>query len=260
MDWRKGIVFFVLISALLIPREAVYPASSREITVSAAISLKDSFEEIGRAFVAGHRGVKVSFNFGASGDLKRQIEGGAPVDVFASAGFQEMNELAQKGIVINSSVVAFVRNAVILIEPAGSKLVLASFSDLKRGEVKKIAIVNPKTSPAGRYAQQVLTYFQLWDTIRDKLVFGESVRQVLDYAARGEVDAGMVYATDTWAVSDKVRVILQAPEESHEPIIYSIGVVKGTKNKLLAEEFVAFVASREAWQIFEKYGFKPLAK
>ena len=258
MGWKEGIVFFSFISALLIPREAVYPASSQEITVSAAMALKSSFEEIGKAFGQSHPGVKVFFNFGASGDLKKQIEAGAPVAVFAPASLQDMDELERARRIIKGTRLNFVKNELVLIEPVHARFKLTSFHDLKRETVKKIAIVNPKTSPAGKYAEEILTSYNLLEAVRDKLVFGEHVRQILDYVAREEVDAGIVYLTDVRLRSREVRVVMQAPESSHTSAVYPIAVVRGTENEGLSREFVDFVGSGEARQIFEQYGFKPL--
>jgi molybdate transport system substrate-binding protein len=258
MGRKRVIVFLVYICALLFLLRDAYPESLQEIMVSAAMSLKNPFDEIGRAFERKHFGVKVYFNFGASGDLKRQIDGGAPVDVFASAALQEMDELEKEDRIINGTRFNFAKNAIVLVKPVHSGCGITSFDGLKGKTVKKIGIVNPQTSPAGRYAEEVLKYFNLFDSVHDKLVFGEHVRQVLDYVARGEVDAGIVYITDAMLRSKEVRIIIQAPEKSHTPAVCPIAVVKGTKNEYSSREFVTFVASGEARKIFQKSGFKPL--
>ena len=167
--------------------------SEQEILVSAAISLKNAFTDIGKLYEAGHPGVKVNFNFGASGDLVKQIQGGAPVAVFASAAQKDMNELEQGDCWYPGSRADFAGNGVVLVQPRQATIKLAGFPDLAKPEVKKIAIGNPKTVPAGRYAMEVFNHFKIADAIQDKLVLAENVRQVLDYVARGEVDAGLVY-------------------------------------------------------------------
>lgn len=229
--------------------------STREITISAAISLKAAFEDIGKTFMERHPGAKVLFNFAGSGALARQIEAGAPVDVFASAGQKDMNDLDQRGMIIKETRKDFVRNSLALITPAKSAIQLTSLGDLRRGEIQKIAIGNPKTVPAGSYAEEALRYFKLWDGLRDKLIFTENVRQVLDYVVRGEVDAGMVYSTDVLARAKDVKIVLEAPIESHQPVIYPIAVVKGSKKETLAKDFIDAVTSREGEKIFERYGF-----
>jgi molybdate transport system substrate-binding protein len=231
---------------------------SQGITVSAAISLKNAFEEIGKLYELQNKDVKVAFNFGASGDLMAQIKGGAPVDVFASAALKDMDELDKDGFVLKDTKINFVSNKVVLIVPASSKVFRASFEDLKKPEIKRIAVGNPKTVPVGRYTDEAFHFFNISDIIKDKLVYAENVRQVLDYTVRGEVDAGVVYSTDAMVKKQEVRVIATAPEESHKPVIYPIAVVKGSKNEKAAKAFVAFVTSDEARKILEKYGFKPI--
>ncbi len=200
-------------------------------------------------------GVKVIFNFGASGDLARQIEAGAPVDVFASAASKDVDDIGRKGLLASNSRKDFARNTVVLIQPIRSTIELGSVKDLLSGEVKRIAVGNPRTVPAGRYAEEALRYFSLWDRLKDKLVFGENVRQVLDYVARDEADAGLVYSTDAAVRSKDVKIIETLPAESHSPIVYPIGVIKGTKAENLARAFVDFVVSREGQKILSQYGF-----
>ncbi len=250
----KSLFIFILFTLVL-----ALPVRAQEITVSAAISLKEAFAELGKGFEAGQKGTRVQFNFGASGDLVRQIVGGAPVDVFASAGLKEMDELDRKGLTAPGTRVNFAGNTVVLAIPTASTLRLEAFSDLTRKEVKKIAIGNPRTVPAGRYAEQVLRGLQLWETLKDKLVFAENVRQVLDYVVRGEVDAGLVYATDALTRARELKKILPAPEGSHHPVVYPIAAVKGSKNEGLARAFIAWVISSEGKRILERYGFKTLA-
>lgn len=227
-----------------------------EITVSAAISLKNTFEEIGKIFEEKHPRTKVRFNFGASGDLARQIEAGAPVDVFASAAQKDMDDIDKKGLITSGTRMNFAGNSVVLVKPGMSQIRLELFEDLRKPEVKKIVIGNPKSVPAGRYAEEVLKYLNLWEAVRDKLVLAEHVRQALDYVARNEVDAAMVYSTDAMIRPREVRIVTKAPDRSHQPIVYPIGIVKGSKNQSLAKEFVAFVLSPEGKNLLKKYGFE----
>jgi molybdate transport system substrate-binding protein len=254
----RGFVFVaVCITGLLLVSEiSAQPASTHEITVSAAISLKNAFEEIGKTFMEKHPSAKVIFNFGGSGDLARQIEAGAPVDVFASAAQKDMDDLDQKDMIVKGTRKDFAGNSIVLVIPTKSAIPMTSFNDLRRGEIQKIAIGNPKTVPAGRYAEEVIRYFNLWDVVKDRLIFAENVRQVLDYVARGEVDAGMVYSTDALVRAKEVRIVAEAPEQSHRPVVYPIAVVKGSKKETLAREFIAVVTSREGEKILEKYGFR----
>jgi molybdate transport system substrate-binding protein len=257
----KKIVLLSCISffAAVLPAVTSHAEPATEITVSAAISLKNAFEEVGRLYESQNKDSKVTFNLGASGDLMTQIKGGAPVDVFASAALKDMDELDNAGFVVQETRTNFVTNSVVLIVPSSSKIILTSFEDLKKAEIKKIAIGNPKTVPAGRYADETLQYYKISDMIQPRLVFAENVRQVLDYVIRGEVDAGVVYSTDAMVKQKEVKIILTAPEASHKPIMYPIAVVKGTKNEKAAKSFIAFVTSDEGRKILSKYGFKPIA-
>ena len=253
----RGFVFvLVCFTGLLLAAEIrAQSTSTHEITVSAAISLKNAFEEIGKTFMQKHPGTKVIFNFGASGDLARQIEAGAPVDVFASAAQKDMDDIGKKDLIAANSRKDFAKNGVVLVKPTNSIIPLQTLTDLQKKEIKKIVIGNPKTVPAGRYAEEALRHFNLWDAVKDKLIFAENVRQVLDYVARDEVDAGLVYSTDAMARSKEVKVVMKLPEGSHQPVVYPIGVIKGTKEESLSKAFVDFVISAEGQRILSQYGF-----
>jgi len=251
----KGLIFvFFFLAALVLPN-GIGAQSPHEITISAAISLKNAFEDIATIFQQRNSGTKVVFNFGGSGDLARQIEAGAPVDLFASAAQKDMDDIDGKGLVASNSRKNFAGNAVVLIKPANSSIAINSMEDLRKKEVGKIAIGNPKTVPAGRYAEEVLKHFNLQESLREKLIFAENVRQVLDYVARGEVDAGLVYSTDAMVRSKEVKVVMKLPESSHPPVVYPIGVIKGTKEESLSRAFVDLVVSAEGQKILNKYGF-----
>jgi molybdate transport system substrate-binding protein len=171
-----------------------------------------------------------------------------------------MSDLDHKNMIIKRTRKDFAGNRVVLIIPMRSAIQLTSFNDLGRGEIQKIAIGNPKTVPAGRYAEEGLRYLHLWDVIKDKLIFAENVRQVLDYVARAEVDAGIVYSTDALVRAKEVRIVAEAPEQSHRPVVYPIAVVKGSKKEALARKFIAIVTSKEGEKILQKYGFRTSGK
>ena len=228
---------------------------TKEITVSAAISLKDAFVEIGKIFKERHSGAKLVFNFAASGDLARQIEAGAPVDLFASAAQKDLDDLGRKGLLVANSRTNFASNKVVLVKPARSRIPLNSFQDLQKNEIKRMVIGNPKTVPAGRYAEEVLRYFSLWDVVKEKLIFAEHVRQGLDYVARNEVDAAIVYSTDAFVRDKQVKIVAIAPDGSHQPIIYPIAIVQGTKNEDLAKSFISLILSEEGKKVLQKFGF-----
>jgi molybdate transport system substrate-binding protein len=235
---------------------SVIAQPSKEITVSAAISLKNAFEEIGKLFESPNAGTKVVFNFGASGDLVKQIEGGAPVDVFASAAQKEMDQIEQKGLIDVATRANFVKNTVVLIQSAASTLEIKGFEDLLKPEVKMISIGNPQTVPAGKYGQEALVYLKIWEGIKNKLVLAENVRQVLDYVTKNEVDAGVVYATDAAVQAGKIKIVAAAPTGSHKPVVYPVAMVKSSKNEVMAKAFIKMLTSDAGMDILKKYGFE----
>ena len=234
------------------------PQPKAELTVSAAISLKDALDEIAQLYDVETPGAVIHFNLGASGTLQHQIEQGAPIDVFISASEDQMNALESEGLVAPGTRRDLVKNTVVLIVPKGKSGIL-SFQDLARPEVKEIAIGDPQTVPAGKYAQEVLTHFHLYEQLKPKFVFTKDVRQVLTYVITGNVDAGIVYATDA-KISTAVSVVATAPEDSHSPAIYPVAALKASKQSAEAKRFLDFLMSAKAQGIFEKYGFKPVGE
>lgn len=236
------------------PSSSYSEGAQNEILVAAAISLKGAFDEIGSLYET-RTGTKVSFNFGASGVLQKQIETGAPVDVFASAGEKQMDELDAKGLIDKDTRSDFVRNTLALVVPKDSKLEINSFDDLDNPNLKRLALGNPKTVPAGQYALQTLSNLKLSDKLQPKFIFAENVRQALDYVERGEADAGIVYSSDMAAAQDKIVVKATAPENLHDPILYPIAVIKDSREKEAAKGFVNLILSPEGQGILKKYGF-----
>ena len=249
----------VVLQLIILLLSFSFAESKTEITVSAALSLKNAFEEIGRMYERD-RGAKIRFNFGASGNLMRQIEGGAPVDVFASAATKEMDELEKKGLIATGSRRNFAKNSIVLLTSSNVKAQIHSFTDLTSGDIKRIAIGNFKTVPAGRYAGEIFRHYRILQLIKDKLIFAENVRQVLDYVTRDEVDAGVVFATDAQAISKGAVIAAVADDKSHSRVLYPIGMTTNSKNPKPAGEFIRFVLSEEGQKILRKYGFKPAAQ
>jgi molybdate transport system substrate-binding protein len=227
--------------------------------VGAAISLKEAFNEIGAAYQR-QTGTEITFSFGASGELEKQIEAGAPIDVFASAAEKEMNELQSQNLIVGSTRTDFVRNSLVLVVPPDSKLQIHSFSDLQKSVVTKIAIGDPKTVPAGQYAQELLRHTNLWPRLESRLILAENVRQVLDYVAREEVDAGVVYATDVQTAHGRATIAARALDNNYGPILYPLAVIKNSPNENAAKRFVDLVLSPEGIQILKKHGFEPANK
>lgn len=237
---------------------------SESITVSAAISLKDALDELGPIFqVQQHRknggnGTAVTYNYGGSGTLARQIEQGAPVDVFFSAAEKQMDELSTQHLIVADTRRDLVGNALVLIAPAQSTA-LRSFQDLTGSAVKTIALGEPNTVPAGMYARQTLEHLGLFAAVEKKVVYAKDVRAVLTYVETGNADAGMVYQTDA-NTSKEVRVVAVAPSDSHDPILYPAAVLRDSKDKPAARAFLEFLQGPDARAVFQKYGFTSAEK
>jgi molybdate transport system substrate-binding protein len=232
------------------------PVGAQEVLLSVAISLKDATEEVGRQFQAAHPGVRLQYNFGASGNLQKQIEAGAPVDVFISASQRQIDELEQQQLLRPGSRRVFARNALALIVPRDSRLDLRTPADLLRPQVQRVVIGNPKTVPAGQYAEESLRMLGLREGLTSKLVFAENVRQALEYVARGEVDAGFVYTTDAALRADKVEEAGRPPQESHAPVTYPGAIVASSKQPALAQAFLDLLSSPAGQQVLARYGFQ----
>lgn len=253
MKWKMIVTCVLPVVLALLPISSAGVFAGQELTVSAAASLTNAFREIGEKFEAANPGIKVVFNFAASGVLLQQIESGAPVDVFASADQKTMDQAESKKLILADTRKDFVSNNLVLILPVDSKIRLTGPRDLAEKEVGKIAIGNPETVPAGRYAREVLSNEGLWEALKPKLVYGESVRQVLDYVSRGEVDAGFVFSTDAAIAKDTVKSA--AVLEQHKPITYPVAVVAETHGKESALRFIDYILNGEGRAILSKFGF-----
>ncbi|MEP7102776.1 MAG: molybdate ABC transporter substrate-binding protein [Burkholderiales bacterium] len=230
-----------------------FTAQAADLTVSGAASLTNAFRELGPMFEAQNPGSKVLFNFASSDALLAQIAKGAPADVFAVADQESMDRAEAQKLLTPGSRRNFVSNALVLATPADSALGLKTLTDLQRAEVKRIALGAPASVPAGRYAQGALAAAKLWGAVEPKAVYAQNVRQALDYIARGEVEAGFVYATDAAVMKDKVAVAFTVPTGT--PILYPIASVAGGPNPGDAAKFGAFVMTPPAQAVLARHGF-----
>ena len=228
-----------------------------DLTISAAASLKDALDEVNTLYKAEKPNANVAISYGGSGALQQQIEQGAPVDVFFSAATSNMTALKDKDLLDNSTVKNLLQNTLVLVVPSDSTSKIASFEGVTDSAIKKIALGEPTTVPAGKYARQVFTYYNILDQVEAKAVNGKDVREVLTWVETGNVDAGVVYSTDA-KTSDKVKVIATATDGSHDPIVYPAAVIKATKHSVAAKDFVNFLTTDAAKAVFVKYGFSVL--
>lgn len=243
----------VLATAVFVAASWTGPAHAGDIVVSAAASLTNAFKDLAAQFERAHPDSKVLPSFAASDVLLQQIVNGAPADIFASADQTAMDKAEQAGAVLPATRKDFARNEIVLIVPKDSSLNIASAQDLGKEGVTRIAYGNPATVPVGRYTQAALEHAGGWDTVSSKKVLGQNVRQVLDYVARGEVDAGFVFATDAAVAADKVAVVQKM--ESPIPVLYPIALVKREGSSPDAQAFQDFVLSEQGQAVLAKYGF-----
>ena len=200
----------------------VVAQSNTSLLISAAASLKEVLVEIQPLYQQSQPNVNISYNFGSSGTLQQQIEQGAPTDIFISAAKKQVDTLEQKGLLVTGSRNIIAKNRLVLIVPKNA-VGINSFYSLKDAKVKKIAIGEPRSVPAGQYAQQVLEKLKIWTEVKSKLVFANNVRQVLASVESGNADTGLVYATDA-KISNRVKVVVTADEKYHSPIIYPLRI------------------------------------
>jgi molybdate transport system substrate-binding protein len=247
----------IFLLAFLLVAGSALPCVAAELLFSVAISLKEAVEELGRQFVTERPGLTLRYNFSGSGELAKQIEAGAPVDLFLSAGERQMDELQQRGLILPQTRVAFAGNVLVVVTPVAGTLDLSRPADLLSPVVKRIVIGNPKTVPVGQYSEESLRNLGLWERVQPRLVFAENVRQALEYVSRGEVDAGFVYATDVALRPGRIREAFRPPGDSYRPVVYPVAVVRGTRHPELARAFIDLLLSRRGQALLARLGFQP---
>ena len=240
-----GVVFFAAVGE-----------RAETVTVSAAVSLKESLASIADAYQRS-AGDKIELNFGATGQLLAQIREGAPIDLFIAASEEQMDQAESMRLIDPATRRVIAGNTLVLIVPANSSLNLASFADVAQPRVKRLAIGQPKTVPAGEYGSQALRHLNLQASMKNRIVYGASVRQVLDYVERGEVDAGIVYGSDARQSREKVRVIATADPSWHRPIHYVAAIVATSPHREAAERFLTQLSAHTARDALAAGGFVP---
>ena len=224
------------------------------VTVAAAASLREVMTELEAAYEKAHPGVEVRTTFGGSGALRQQIEQGAPVDLFVSAAAAPMDALARAGRVDEATRRTFAGNELVLIVPARGGQA-ASFADLAKPEVKRVALGAPASVPAGEYAEEALRAAGVLEAVRAKAVYAQDVRQVLAFVSSGNADAGLVYRTDA-AVTARVRIAAAAPAGSHRPIVYPAAVLADGPNPGGARAYFNFLMGPEGRAALRRRGFR----
>lgn len=224
------------------------------LTISSAVSLTEALQELKKTYEEDHS-VQLTFNFGGSGSLAQQIRQGAPVDVFISANEYWVDELADKNLILPETRSTVTSNRLVLITSIDSSFQYTSVSQIIPEGLNQIAIGNPESVPAGMYTRQALQNLNLWEDLESKFILGKDVRQVLIYVETGNVDIGFAYESDAFS-SNKINILTTVPENLHNPITYPGAVLHSSKHAKEARDFLKFLTSEHAQQVFKKYGFR----
>ncbi len=230
-------------------------AQAKDVTIFAAASLKNALDDVAAAWTR-ETGKKAVISYAASNVLAKQIEVGAPADIFFSADLDWMDYAASKNLIDGKSRVHLLGNSLVLIAPKDSSVSVSLQQGIDLAAILghgRLAMGNVDAVPAGKYGKAALEYLRAWDGVKDKVAQAENVRAALLLVSRGEAPLGIVYKTD--AVSDpNVKIVANFPQESHPPIVYPIALTKDSTNADAAE-FLAFMRSAKAKPLFEKQGF-----
>jgi molybdate transport system substrate-binding protein len=240
-------------TVILFMLSAQISARADEVLVSAAASLTDVLRDIGKAYQSKSKH-KLVLTLGPSNFLARQIDEGAPADMYFSADLTQMDLLEKNGRLEPGTRKNLLSNQLVIVVPADSKLAIASSKDLLKPEVKKIVLADPAAVPVGVYTSKYLADEGLWDKVKPKIVPVLDVRATLASVASGNVEAGVVYKTDA-AISNKVKVVFEVPIEKGPKITYPIAIIKESKKKDAARDFLNYLLSPASKSSFKKYGF-----
>ncbi|RUL52235.1 molybdate ABC transporter substrate-binding protein [Lysinibacillus antri] len=253
---KKLQLIFILCLALLISGCSENDRSSKQakLTISIASSLQDAMEEVIDTYIEKNPNVHFNINVGSSGTLEAQIKQGAQVDLFFSASKEKFDHLVEAGDISSEDHINLLKNELVLIVPKNNKVETTSFQDLNKSHIEPISIGTPETVPAGYYAKETFEHFGIWEEIQEKFVYAKDVRQVLTYVETGNVTAGVVYKTDA-LLSDQVKIVASAKEDSHSPIVYPVGILKDSPHYDEIKSFYTFLQSEQSLKVFEKYGF-----
>ena len=229
-------------------------AQPETLTIAAANSVKDALRKVLPLFEAQHPEVNVRVIYGPSQTLRKQVEEGAPVDVFLPSLFEEIDQLEKKGLVIQGSKRVYASTSLVLTTSTTLPAPITSIQDLRSIQVRRIAVGDPKTSSVGKVAAQFLQYSKLEPQLKSQFVYGEHSRAVLDLVTKGEAEVGIVYRTD--AASDKhIRILDTAPADSHTPIRYGVAIVWTAKNFSGAGDFIEFLLTPQIQARLKEHGF-----
>jgi molybdate transport system substrate-binding protein len=249
-----GLLLVLLVMTGCTNKISTITAKPLELTVCAGVGLTDAVKDINSLYMQENKNITILANFAAAGTLQEQIEQGAPADIFFSPGISQMDVLQESGLIISETRQDLLNNKIVLVVPINSTLDITGFMDLLKEDVVHVSIGDPEFVPAGTYGIQALDAYGITEQLQPKLILCNDVRQVLTYVESGNVEAGIVYASDA-VITDNVKIVAEAPEEVNRKIAFVIAVIKSSKNVEAAKAYIVFLSSDKASAIFEKYGF-----
>lgn len=248
----------LLLLSLLISAFPVFAKKRTTLPICAGMGLKDALMTLKNLYEERHSDILLEINFASSGALQKQIEQGAPAELFLAAGQKEMNALEAQNLIVQKSRCDLLGNTLVLIVAEEKKHQIRSFSDLPK-HAASFAIGHPGSVPAGRYGKETLTSLDLWSQMESRMVLAKNVRAVLAYVDSGNADAGLVYRTDTLMLGSAV-IAATPPANSHSPIVFPAALIANGRYPAETRQFFEFLQSSEAGEIFARYGFTPLLK
>lgn len=253
MKTAKVIIALLVISSIFCSGcNRLQQANAKELTISAAASLKEPLEEIVKQYEKA-TDIKVNINFGGSGTLQKQIEQGAPVDLMISAGKGQIDAIMNKGIADKSTYSEVLSNTLVLIVSNSYDKNINSIEMLKDKDIM-LALGETAVVPVGQYSKEFLQNIKLWESFENKIVYAKDVKAVLNYVENGEAEAGIVYYSDAVNLKNSY-IAYKIPEDTHSPIVYPMVVIEKSKNKTAAQDFIKFISKSQAKEIFKKYNF-----
>ena len=246
-----GAVLLVFVSSIASCKREAQPEAQASITVAAAADLGPPFEEIAKSFEQA-TGTKVVISLGSTGLLEKQIENGAPMDVFAAANLSFVDDLDRKSLILSDTKALYARGRITLWTRSDSNIQVDRIESLTKPEIKRIAIAQPEHAPYGMAAREAMKSAGVWDTLLPKVVYGENIRQTLQFAETGNVEVAIVALSLSVQSKGKWALI---PQEMHSPIDQALAVIKGTKHEDQARKFALFINGPIGRPIMRKYGF-----
>jgi len=251
-------IMLIIISFLLIYSVGCKNTNSqtnkKELVIFAASSLIDVMNEVIETYKEEYGDVDIKVSYSSSGTLQKQIEQGADADIFISAGVKQMDVLENKNIIEKDTRIDILKNELVLICTNEMKSEINSINDLKKASVESISIGIPETAPVGFYSKESLISLKLWDEIKEKIVYGKNTREVLTYLESENVDAALVYKSDTLKMKNGV-IVESIKQEMHSPIVYPMAIIKDCKNIKESKLFIDYMKKDVVKDISEKNGF-----